>query len=184
MRRPVLSPVPVKIISSSTKSVASNSDVGAVEPLAQVGVHGGGARDVEQPAVAAGDLDADIGPGLRGERGIVVLEIERHLAGDGKQLDPKVAWQRKRLVARDDLARHHVAGEHPEDRIGVERGKRFGGGKHGEILAFAQDEEAGDLIDLGAGQDDGGDRRVACAGARLQRRRRLHLGAQIGRSIE
>ena len=142
-------------------------NVRAVEPRAQGAVHAGGARDVEQPAVAAGELDADIGLGFRGERGIVALEIERHLAGDGEQLDIKAARQRKTARRTRQPCASPVAGQHPEDRIGVQRRKRFGGGKHRETLAFAQRQQAGHLIDLGAGQDHGGDRTAARAGPRL-----------------
>ena len=53
-----------------------------------------------------------------------------------------------------------------------------------KCLAFAQAQQAGDLIDLGAGQNHGFDRAAARAGAGLQRRRLPICGAQIGRSIE
>jgi hypothetical protein len=44
-------------------------------------------------------------------------------------------------------------------------------------LAFAQRQQPGNLIDLGAGQDHGADRTAACAGPRLKRRRRQQLRA-------
>ena len=56
---------------------------------------------------------------------------------------------------------HQVAGQHPENRIGVERRERLGGGQHGELLAFAQGQKPRRLIDLGTGQDHGRDRTAA-----------------------
>jgi tetratricopeptide (TPR) repeat protein len=50
--------------------------------------------------------------------------------------------------------------------------------------ALAQMQQARGLIDFAAGQHDGRDRRAARVAARMQCRRRLQLGAQIGRGIE
>ena len=67
--------------------------------------------------------------------------MKRHLAGNSEQLRIKTAKQGERLVARDDLARHHPGVEDSENRISGERRERLGGGKRGEILAFAQRQQ-------------------------------------------
>ena len=159
-------------------------DVGAGEPRAQGCRHAGGARHVNQPPRPADQFDADIGAGFGGERGIVAFEIERHLAGNGEQLGIEAARQGKALVPRHGLARHQIGGQHAEDRIGGQRRKRVGGGKHGETLAFAQRQQPGHLIDLGTGQDHGADRTAARAGPRLQCRRCQELRAQVRRGVE
>ena len=79
-------------------------DVGAVEPLAQRRRHRGGARNIEQPARRRRRSRRRHWRRSRRRARIVVLEIERHLAGHGEQLGLKAAGQRKRLAGRDGLA--------------------------------------------------------------------------------
>ena len=47
------------------------------------------------------EFDADIGAGFGIERGIVVFEIKRDLAGNGEQLRLDAAGQRERRPERD-----------------------------------------------------------------------------------
>ena len=116
--------------------------------------------------------------------GIVALEIERDFAGDGEQLGADAAGSANGSSRATALRVTTSPASTLNIGLAASAASVSAVAKHGKTLAFAQRQEAGDLIDLGAGQNNGGDRAVARAGARLQRRRRQQLGAQIGRSIE
>ena len=82
------------------------------------------------------------------------------------------------------MARHHVKRERVEHRIGGDRREALGRAIEREFLALAQIEQAGDLVDLGAGEHHGRDRAVAQSLARLEHAGGGELGAQVGRGVE
>ena len=129
----------------------------------------GGAGNEHQALLAAGNLEADIGLGLGGERGSIAFEIERRLARHQEQLGLEAARQREPLAGADRPARDHVGREHAEDRIGGEDAERRLGRVESERPALAQRQQARGLVDLGAGEHDRRDRAVAQARAAAAR---------------
>ena len=113
-----------------------------------------------------------------------VLEPQRNLAGDGEQFDLE-AWKGfEGLAEPDRAARCDGAIDGIEHPIGPNRLKGRLRAENLERLALTQRQEAGRRIDLGVGQDDGGDRRMAAVPLRLERRRRQDLLTQIDRGVE
>jgi hypothetical protein len=66
----------------------------------------------------------------------------------------------------------------------VEDAKRFGGRCQRERLALAQIQKAGGLVDLGTGENHGGDGACAKRAARMQGRGAGHLRTQIRCGIQ
>ena len=81
-------------------------------------------------------------------------------------------------------ARRDGAVDDVEHAIGADRVERRLRAEENERLALAQGQKAGRRIDLGVGQDDGADRRMAPFALRMQRGRRQDLLAQIDRGVE
>ena len=82
------------------------------------------------------------------------------------------------------MARHHIGRERVEHRIGRDRREALGRAVERERLALAQIEQAGDLVDLGAGEHHRRDRAVAQSLARVERAGSGELGAQVGGGVE
>ena len=125
-------------------------------------------------ARAAGrELHADIAPVSAASSGRLAFEIERDLAGHREQLGFKAAGERESASPEHDGApRDDIGCQSAEHRIGCHAAKVSSRREQRKGLPLAQRQQARDLVDLGTGQDDGGDRAAAQAGARLQRRRR------------
>src|ERR1039458_4787375 len=66
----------------------------------------------------------------------------------------------------------------------AENAANGGGGMDAKRLKFAQEKESEDVIDIGVGECDAGDGRVASRLAGMQFRRGFDLKAQVGRSAE
>ena len=159
--------------------------VGARHALAHRRRHRGGARDDRRCARSpAADLDADIGRGLaRGVR-ILAFEIERHLAGHREQLAP--AGRPEARTARRARARCRVTRSGASTSnivLSAMSGKRRGRGAERERLALAQAQQAGHLIDLGAGQHHRLDRAAARCRARMQRGRSPNCWRRSGEAL-
>ena len=74
----------------------------------------------------------------------------------------------ERRARLNRAARHHLGRERLEHRIGRNRREALGRAVERERLALAQIDQAGDLVDLGAGEHHGRDRAVAQSLARLE----------------
>ena len=127
------------------------------------------------------NLDADIGGAFACGVGIVAFEIKRHLARHDEEFGLDAIAERKALARNHGVARDHVGSERGKHRIVGDGGQSRGGGVKRERRALAQTEQARGLIDLGAGQNHGGDRAAAQSlAARMQVCVRLDLRAQVG----
>ena len=171
MRRPVLVPVPVAIISSSRNSVPSKKTTSARAIRSHHRRSDGcSAGNIGEAGAAGRNLDADIGGGLARGVGVVALEIERHLARHREQ--PRLQSARQAPASRPGTTARRVTtsgASTPNMAIVSERGQRGGGGANCKRLALAQAQQAGHLIDLGAGEHDRLDRAAARCRARMQR---------------
>ena len=134
---------------------------------------------VNQTARAENDFNAGVAVVVDPRR-FAVFEIKRHLAGNGEQFGRQAVRQRERLLRRDRGAGHDVGGQYAEDPITLERRQSLRGREKRKRRALAQGEEARDLVDLGAGQDNGRDRTASRCAARTQLPRGHELGAQVG----
>ena len=88
------------------------------------------------------------------------------------------------FVQGDGAARRDGAVDDVEHAIGADRVQRRLRAEEVERLALAQSQKAGRGIDLGVGQDDGADRRMAPLALGLERGRRQDLLTQIDRGVE
>ncbi len=71
--------------------------------------------------------------------------------------------------------------QHSEHRIILAKNAaNGGGGVNAQRLEFAQQEESEDMVEIGVGERDAGDRRVTPL-SRMQFRRRFDLGEQVRR---
>jgi len=84
------------------------------------------------------------------------------------------------------VARDLVVGAHVENRVGIERRHHAVRAVDREWLGLAQVDEAGDVVDVRIGDDDGLDRRIAQRAVLvgMEFRRLVDLLAQIGRGVE
>ena len=123
-------------------------------------------------------------------RGIARLHVECHLARHVEQLDLESAAAAVDMVRLEwpfelyRLSADAVFGEHAEDRIGLQHGEHPLAALDGERLTFAQMEEPGDRIDIGAGEDNAFDRRGTQISGWMKDLMRLDLLAKIGRSVD
>ena len=171
MRRPVLVPVPVAIISSSRKSVPSKNTTSArAIRSAHRGRHGGGAGNEADARAAGRNLDPDIRAGLARGLRVLAFEIERHLARHREQFGLQAARQaRPARRARPPGASPRRAPARrtwdcPRARRACAAVAQTANGSRSRRLSRPVD-----LIDLGAGQHHGLDRASARSGARMQR---------------
>ena len=185
MRRPVLVPVPVAIISSSrNKRAVEKNHVGAGEAPRHRRRHRRGAGDIGDARIPGRDLDPDIRRGLGRGLGALALEIERNLSRRGKELRIEAAGKRQRGAGNDRLPLHQVGRQHAEHGIVRDRRERGRRGIDFERLAFAQAQQARNLVDFGAGEHHGLDRAPARCRARVQRLRSPKLLRKVGRSVD
>ena len=115
---------------------------------------------------------------------VPLLEPQRNLAGNGEQFELEAGQGLEGLAEADGAARRDGAIDGVEHPVGPDRVERRLRAEDRERLALAQRQQAGRRIDLGVGQDDGGDRRMASLALRLERRRRQNLLAQVDRGVE
>ena len=122
-----------------------------------------------------------------------ILQIERHLSGHGESLRRRrrypgpSASQISNCRRGSRTRRGTIAGSSTlKIGVGLEHRKNLRRCIDGERLAFAQAEQAGDVIDIGIGQHHRADRRRAQrrVGRGLQFRRLRDLLADVGRGVE
>ena len=114
-------------------------------------------------------------------------DFSGHCEGfDGQAKINAGACQWRRLIECERDARHLIGCADIENRIGVQCRQNAVRAVDRKRLAFAQIDQAGDVIDVGIGHDDGLDRRIAQAAIDegMQFRRVVDLLAQIGRRVE
>ena len=128
--------------------------------------------DIEEAILGSrvGNLETDgvafLGPEIVAGRGI--LQIQRDLARDRERFDrqPEVhtrAAKRRWLIECERDARDQRLGQNMEQRVVGYRGKDPLRAVDGKGLSLAQVDEAGDVVDVAVGEDDGLDGAVAMA---------------------
>ncbi len=114
---------------------------------------------------------------------VAALHEQRHLARHRKRGHLQ-AEQRQRRVQGEDMALHVGRVQRVEDRVLCQQVEHAAAGVQIEALAFAHRQQAGDMVDLAAGQQHGLDRGMAQVALRPQRRGRQQLLAEIGRGVD
>ena len=185
MRLPVLSPRPLAIISSSANSVPSKNNTSALAMRAsRSSVTWAQAGRIDEPLARGLHRDADRSLADLVGADVPLLEPQRNLAGNREQFELDARQRLEWLAKADRAARRDGAVDDVEHAIGADRVQRRLRGEDDERLALAQRQKAGRGIDLGVGQDDGADRRMAPLALWVQRRRRQDLLAQVDRGVE
>ena len=172
------------LVVAKERAVEEN-DVGAGNPFRHApGVTAAAPGMKLMRALPADSSTPDIRAGL--DRGLRILpfEIERHLAGHGEEFGLQAARERHRSAGNNRLTLHHVGRERAEHGIVGEGGERGGGRANRERLTLPQAQQAGDLIDLGAGEDHGFDRASTRSHARMQRLGSPKLLREVGRGVD
>ena len=154
------------------------------DTLVQVVGDAGAAGRIDEPSSAGLDRDADRpladGVGLD----LALFEPKRNLSRDGEELEGEARQRLERLVEADGAARNDVVAHDVENPVRADRVERGARAPDRERLALAQGEQSRRVVDVGVGEQRGGDRRTPALAFRLHRGRRQDLLAQVDRGVE
>ena len=154
-------------------------DVGAGKPGMQRRGNRGGPGHEGESALSRANLDADADPGFAADLRRVALDVERRLARHREHFRFDAARQAERRARAHGNSRYQARSQHAENRIGVDQPEGLGGSMERKLLALAQRQQPGDLVDFAPGQHHGLDRAAPQRSPRVQCRRAIELGFQV-----